>query len=213
LTPRSRERRFDVDTENEESLSTDEPAREGINPGRGKDRRMHAKEDAMAISDKLAKIRNNSAALNKETDDLNETFGHVNDGLSGSGVTFWWGSRLLDERIMLVPDDDGVPRKERLYFLLGYAKVGDEWCLAVQSYEGRAGTDNYGHDEWDDVETREPAVPLTRASRAIRIEAADVLEPFLDALNDAIEQMRAKIAKARAVVSDEPTIETKPKRR
>ena len=149
----------------------------------------------MAISDKLAKIKRQAAELNAKSDAFNATIAHVEEGLRGSGVEFWWeDGRLLGMRTFRGEDEE----RHREYFVLGYTRPGTEWCIAVQRYTGVW----MGQDEWEDTRDGDPT-PLRRAARLIRIDAAAHLEEFLESLSAAISAMSKAIDKANALASGE----------
>lgn len=163
---------------------------------------MTTNEAMMAISDKLSKIKQRAASLSQKTDHLNATIEHIEKELLGSGVEFWWiNGPVLDVRMFNERDDDGNEVTERLSAVLGYAKVNGEWRIAVQDQR----------HEWEGASTgwvllnSEDPVPLVRASRSIRIAAAEHLEAFLDAFDDAIANMEAKVDKANKLAADDLT--------
>jgi hypothetical protein len=171
-------------------------------------------ETEMAISDKLDKIKKKAAALNTKTDDLNVTIVAIEDQLRGSGVEYWW-HRKLEERIS--GPDEGSTGRERDFYVLGYAKVGTEWGLAIREESdteldykpSRAfeDSDYHSHPSGDPV-------PLTRAPRKVRIAAADVLEEFLDAFLAQLGKMEAALDKANTLMADaDPDIDPELKRK
>lgn len=154
----------------------------------------------MAISDKLARIKEQATDLSAKTDALNATIGHIDDELAGSGVEFWWPDHSFGDREYM-----GDTGKERDYRLLGYTKVGGDWCLALQDWWGELM--NSHTDDWNEVETGEP-VPLRRAPRSLRIEVAPYLEQFLEALSKEIERMSVAVDKANKIANPAPSAET-----
>lgn len=154
----------------------------------------------MAISDKLAKIKQQAAELTAKTDAFNVAIEQIEKGLDGSGVEFWWtdGVALGESRW---ERDRGAMREH----LLGYAKLADKWCLAARHLVARFdGVDISGNEEW--TEESRGDMPLRRAPRLIRVAAAEHLEGFLDALSDAIARMTAAFDKASAL-TNEPALQ------
>jgi hypothetical protein len=149
----------------------------------------------MAISDKLKKIQARAASLNAKTDDFNATIDYIETQLRGSGVEFWWlnGPRL-SERIV---KDNEHDLDLRDHFALGYVKVGDEWHLAAQRWRSYSDMDM---NEWSNDGTTADPVALKDAPRRVRMEAADSLEEFLDAYEQEMARVEAKIDKANALV-------------
>lgn len=156
--------------------------------------------NTMAISDKLQKIKKKIATLNTKTDALNVTVVHIEDELRGSGVEFWWDAHML--RPDITRGDEGAGY-ERAYYVLGYTKIGTDWCLAVQAWEDIeeiGPNDQPGQfDEFHSLRVGDP-VPLTRAPRLVRVAVADVLEKFLDALDAEIDRMEKALDKANALM-------------
>lgn len=158
-------------------------------------------EALMAISDKLTKIKKRAESLSAKTDKFNETIEHIERELRGSGVEFWWKDG--PELGLREARGDGADQRERTYAVLGYTKVGGDWCLAVQHHVDLVHEHETGNYE-DHLEDGD-AVSLRRAARGLRIEAAEHLEAFLDALHDAIASMEEQVEKANAIVApDEP---------
>lgn len=160
----------------------------------------------MAISDKLAKIQKRAAALNEKTDAFNATIEHIEKGLAGCGVEFWWIADQNGCQLNIERSSDGQ-EKQRRFSVLGYTKVGGEWCLAVRPHFEVCHEHDYSGDPiWrDDGEPGEPT-PLRRASRALRIEAAPQLEQFLDALYEAIGEMEAKVGEANQIIAEDKLV-------
>jgi hypothetical protein len=152
----------------------------------------------MTIADVISRIKQQAQTLNAKTDELNAAIERVESTLreSSPGVEFWWhrghGGCLLGEETY---QDDGHRWKDG--YILGYARVGDEWCLAVQFLTGII-----DGDTWDEVADGD-AVPLKRAARRLRIEAIGYLKEFLDALSGAIDKMTEAIDRAVVVANDE----------
>lgn len=152
---------------------------------------MTRNEAMMAISDKLSKIKHRAASLNHKTDQLNATIERIEKELQGAGVEFWWSDGpQFDVR-------EFEDEEERLYAVLGYAKVNTEWHIAVKDQR-----EVFGESGWAHVGSEDP-VPLVRASRSIRLGVAPELEAFLDAFDNAIATMEAKVDKANALVTDD----------
>lgn len=160
-------------------------------PRWGKDTCMTTNEAMMAISDKLSKIKHRAASLNHKTDQLNATIERIEKELQGAGVEFWWS----DGPQFDVREFEGG--EERLYAVLGYAKVNTEWHIAVEDQR-----EAFGESGWAHVGSEDP-VPLVRASRSIRLAVAPELEAFLDAFDNAIATMETKVDKANALVTDD----------
>lgn len=150
---------------------------------------MTTNEAMMAISDKLSKIKHRAASLSQKTDQLNATIERIEKELQGAGVEFWWSDGpQFDVR-------EFKDEEERLYAVLGYAKVNTDWHIAVKDHRAALGEGGWAH-----VGSEDP-VPLVRASRSIRLAVAPELEAFLDAFDNAIAAMEAKVDKANALVT------------
>lgn len=152
----------------------------------------------MPIPDLISRIKQQAQVLNTKTDEVNALIERIDSALreSSAGVEFWWhgghGGRLLGEKTY---QDEGHRWKDG--YILGYARIGDEWCLAVQFLTGVLdGT------TWDDVADGDP-VPLKRSARRIRMEALGYLKEFLEALSRAIDEMIEVVNKTITSSSDE----------
>lgn len=161
----------------------------------------------MSISEKLAKIQKRAALLNGKTDTFNATIEYTERALrkSGAGIEFWWGSgpKLgLDIR-----NSTAEHPKERVYHILGFSKLGAEWHICVKQLHD-INTDARDPNDWDQFDDSE-AVPLARASRQLRAEAAEHLEQFLEAIYDELGRMEQRIDTANAIVSAEIEAEAK----
>lgn len=167
----------------------------GKHPVMGMETRMQTTEALMAISDKLAKIKDRSASLNKKTDQFNATIEHIEKELLGSGVEFWWinGPEILGDSTR---GEGGEIESART--VLGYTKINGVWHIAAQMRWYRPGDMDVGM--WELVHSEMP-VPLARASRTIRIEAAKHLEAFLEGLYLAQGEMEEQLDQANAMVT------------
>lgn len=162
-------------------------------------------EDYMSIADKLTKIKARANSLNTKTDRFNSTVETIEKGLAGAGIEFFWegGPRL---GLSAFRADEDPDLHERKFFVLGYGKLNGEWRILVQDRNEwqRAGEDQWHPENASDI----VPVPLVRASRSLRIEAAAHLEGFLDALYAAMETMEAAVDTANELVTDRETLLT-----
>jgi hypothetical protein len=134
------------------------------------------------LRDKLARLHESAKDLHVKTDALNALYKQVEDNLQGVGVAFWWIAAKFDLRAGSVEECEA-------YTVVGYAKVGDQWCLATK-YVQRA-------SETETIEVFEP-VPLTRAPRSVRAAFASRVEDFVDALIVEVGRVRADVDVAKA---------------
>lgn len=152
----------------------------------------------MPISDVISRIKQQAQVLNAKTDEVNAMIERIEGALreSSAGVEFWWhgghGGRVLGERTY---QDEGHRWKDG--YILGYSRIGDEWCLAVQLLTGVL-----DENTWDEVADGDP-VPLKRSARRVRMEALGYLKEFLEALSSAIDEMIEAVNKTIASSSDE----------
>jgi hypothetical protein len=133
------------------------------------------------LRDKLAKLHESAKDLHVETDALNALYKQVEENLQGVGVAFWWDAARFDLRA-------GSAEECEAYTIVGYARIGDQWCLATK-YVQRA-------SETETIEVFEP-VPLTRAPRSVRAAFASRVEDFVDALIVEVGRVRADVEVAK----------------
>jgi hypothetical protein len=134
------------------------------------------------LRDKLAKLHESAKALHEETDALNALYKQVESSLQGVGVTFWWDAERFDVKA-------GNAEEYEAYVIVGYAKLGDQWCLATKYVQHEPETA-------EKIEAFEP-ISLTRTTRDVRVEFAPRIEDFVDALIAEVAKTRTAVESAK----------------
>jgi hypothetical protein len=144
----------------------------------------------------LAEVAELAAQLNASTDGLNETILAVEKGLADArvGMTVWTSTGLCETPFQLDRD-----RNQRFfdYWDLGYTKIEDAWRIAVRRM--RAYVINEEHDEREEM-ALDDAIPLSRAPRVVRVEAADHIDVLLNNLAVALRGYIKSVERARALI-------------
>jgi hypothetical protein len=121
-----------------------------------------------------------SAQLNEKSDHLNKTIAKFNEKLTALnlGIEAWLTDRPLKQAEFRDRSTATVGWRSAEAFLLGYARVEDEWQLAFK----QATLNEYHEDdgrEWTEVSDSSTPIPLLKASRPIRMKAMGALESLL----------------------------------
>lgn len=118
-----------------------------------------------------------AAQLNERSDALNERIGSIEDQLAqaGVGVTLWLYEHLLDRSTR---DKDG----EFTAWCLGYSKVDADWRVAVKRVNAREYSPELFGEPRVSIEDLDQTLPLLKAPRVVRLEAAPLLEELVQAL-------------------------------
>lgn len=130
--------------------------------------------------------------LNDKTDDLNEIFLEIEERLQKAqvGVTYW-----LDQRIV-----SRSGKRDGCYsgWVIGYARIGSEWRLAAKPVAVREGLyDNDPDCPYTDVDDAGEPMPLAKASRAVRVEAAEHLEELITWIAEKVSRFIRNIENAK----------------
>lgn len=126
-----------------------------------------------------------SGKLKGETEDLNKVIADLDERIrkTGIGVSVWLDD-LLDEHehFKQIDDGNGDGRRVRLRsgWQLGYARVGEMWVIAAKKTHEVADAQDSLDLPWDDADP----MPLGKAPRHIRVEAAPLLEKLVEALSE-----------------------------
>lgn len=145
------------------------------------------------IDDKLRALRAKADELSRRSDDLNKAIEHIEAQLSGIGVSAW-----LDDDPDLVIDferdgDDAISG-----WLLGFAKLGARWRIAVRQFDGgRVTQHEYGTDGLSAPMT-DPPIALADAPRAVRIQAAELFETLIEHLTRTVDHYIENVDRATA---------------
>ncbi len=163
--------------------------------------------NAMApMRETLDELTKAAAALNKETDELNGVLEDIEDELAGAGVgmTVWLGYALADSN-WTEEYDEHTDRtwEESTAWDLGYEKLEDGWRIAAKRVKLRRNT---GDMEWESFDLPTPGgsqggpIPLAKAPRLVRMEAAAHLEDLLKVLIKKMREYQKDIAEAKKLV-------------
>lgn len=146
-------------------------------------------------------LKNLSAVANTlkaETEELNRVIADLNTRIAqtGIGVSVWLDHEtiLLDSKQAEEKTDDGEPLHVTTGWALGYCKTDDVWTIAVRKTERlHCLAEDNGSDEF----SWENPIPLLKAPRNVRIEAAPYLEMVLVTLGQRAAQFVQNIAQAK----------------
>lgn len=134
-----------------------------------------------------------SDKLNTQTEELNSVIADLDKRLGAMrlGVTVW----LVDDFINRTP----VANQPNNIFVweIGYAKVKEEWCIAARHSSG-FWSEEFQH--WDLNPVTE-AVPLLKAPRIVRVEAAALLDKLINELKDRVTGYVASLENAKHLVA------------
>lgn len=153
----------------------------------------------------LSGLRNAANTLNAETDELHGVYTVLEDKLAAMniGVSAWTG-HLLDERWFFETRDAQQARGRVLKthvwtgWELGYARVDDEWALSVREVRGEH---EQGAVQEDGTWSEGEPTRLLKASRAVRLEAAQHLEALLEAIQRQVKRFVKDIDDAKKLVN------------
>jgi hypothetical protein len=146
--------------------------------------------EAMSVTDPapnpLAKLLENAKQLNEASNEVNRELKKLEDTLNAAkvGLTFWFESKPLHQS-----DTTGdLSSSEYTSVVLGYTRIGGNWCLAVKRLREVSGffegdTSCPFTNVFMDVEPE----ALLKTSRDLRLKALQLMPEFLTALNEHIE--------------------------
>jgi len=153
----------------------------------------------------FARLSKATSKLNAEADEFTAQIVELEKRLADLGVAVprWLEGRQLGCETNLSPSKrKGYALRGETYYVLGYAKIGaSNWRVAVKP--ARKVVDEWqgagiGEDDtvvvWEDTGD---AVPLVQAPRAIRAEAAPLIDELLDALAETTEKLAEKVSEGR----------------
>jgi hypothetical protein len=94
----------------------------------------------------------------------------------------------------------GTPDRETsLRKMLGYSRVTDGWSLAVKTVRVERGCqENDPNNLWENIYEEEAPKPLLKASRDVRIEAAEHVPVLLAAIEGRVAQLIQSVEEAEA---------------
>lgn len=150
------------------------------------------------IEEKLQALSKLATKLNEKTDELNDIIDGLNTrlGAANLGVSVWleeeWHELLVSARSS-VEYEEHVTGERRTCWLLGYAKVDNQWQLAaryVNVVENKV-------DEEVDFYDLQGHMPLSRAPRQVRVEASAHFEDLVEALMKRVESFVRSIDEAK----------------
>jgi len=145
-----------------------------------------------------------ASKLNAKTDELNAAFEYLEARLAAAnvGVSVWLPLReLLDidhgrPSESTASDDDETWTGSDDGWNIGYTKVGAKWRLAAREERWTYSTDG-AEKTFNDVPIIVSApVPLVSAPRAVRAEAAGLLDLLIEELTKQVDFYLANIEKA-----------------
>jgi hypothetical protein len=142
-----------------------------------------------------------AATLNKETEELNSLVGHLEQQLGNAkiGVSVW-ADVTLDCRESVGNDDGGNELKTIDAWDLGYAKVDKEWRIAAKQRRGIGLSKDFeGNFDWVDMSA---PIPLVKAPRGVRVEAAACLDGLLAALQKRMAEFIKNIRDAKKLTAE-----------
>lgn len=147
----------------------------------------------------LDQLISKAAKLNEETDQLNNLFLALQEKLKQGkiGVTAW-----LQDLIEREAGHDEVGNAFDEGWVIGYAKVDNEWCLAARREEWRysmVGEEKEYTDE-DGYVTVDP-IQLVRAPRSVRAEAAGKLDDLVNELTRQVDRYLENIERAKSTAA------------
>lgn len=147
------------------------------------------------IDDKVRALRAKADELAKRSDDLNRAIEHIESQLAGVGVSVW-----LDQDPEYVIDLERDGNGAMSGWLVGFAKLGARWRIAARQFDGgRMVPDaTYGLGESLDAPMTEAPIALADAPRAVRIQAAELLETLVTHMTHAVERYIASVDRATA---------------
>jgi hypothetical protein len=152
---------------------------------------------SMPMRETLDELAKAAAALNSETDQLNELIGDFETELERAGVgVSHWMQQLLDEspieqRYRATDKDEKYPIDVTRGWVLGFAKIDGRWCLGAKQVRVE--------DESGEVKIvdEKPPVALVKAPRIVRMEAAAQFEALAKELTIKMRAYLASIGQAK----------------
>jgi len=163
----------------------------------------HTQVADMPMRKNLDALAQTAATLNSKTDELNQVIADVEHELqdAGVGVTIWL-RRLLEEstterRYRADDDEQRWPIDVTFGWQLGFAKIDGEWRVAAR--QARIEDSHEGNESFEE----RPPVPLLKAPRIVRVEAAPLLEALVEALTERMKSYIAGIEQAKALAKDD----------
>jgi hypothetical protein len=142
------------------------------------------------LSSLLSDLRISANKLNSATSGVNAIIDGVEAQLTGMnlGLEYWLKSPGLDSQSL----DMGTI----VHTQLGFAKIGNEWCLGVRrvqvELDERSG-------EWTHTEP-DPSAKLQDSSREIRIKALELIPKLIEELKESAEKATSTIVNAKKLV-------------
>jgi hypothetical protein len=171
--------------------------RKGVTP------MVDATETFRKLSEKASKLNKSSDEINRIISSFEKKLGEMN-----LGVEVWYGDP--DRSWFLNPEADShgftlersdmhveKGRQSSFIIVLGYAKLGNSWRLAV-----REGTIRGGFSGGEYVETfaEDKRFPLSEATRAVRMSALGAMEGLFGAIEKKADELLAQLEKGRKFV-------------
>jgi hypothetical protein len=147
----------------------------------------------------LSSIDSSSKRLNKVSNNGNAVLKGIEDRLqiANIGLEVWWDKEPLDRMgsTDLRYDETACWRTQ----ILGFARVGDDWCLAVRKMRNALYVFEGDEDRREAIDDGPTA--LLRAPRNIRLAALRVMPTFLAYLAKEIESAANSIETATATLA------------
>jgi hypothetical protein len=144
----------------------------------------------MVKTETLTNLSKLAKQLNTESDSLNATIEHVNEQLRAMNIGLEFYVRL-SENIHKVDNVDVGD-----YESLGFDKVENQWQLVIKSETRERRPDEFTGIV-SEVELNTYYDPLLKASRALRLLAAEHLDSFLEKLTSHVEKKLATVQSAK----------------
>ena len=157
----------------------------------------------------MQKLAHLTAELNTKSDELNTLIQALDTRLTSmnAGVTVWLDCPVLAAGKFMgdLPDiglDWNYPGHLKEGYNLGYARVGDEWHIAVQYTVWEVTTDEDGDEQIVEHHIDYPQTLLS-ASRLVRLEAAAVLDVLVREIMKRVEIYLSDIERTREALEGE----------
>lgn len=155
----------------------------------------------MVDTQTLAELSRNAGLLREESDALTSAISALNDQLVAMDLRleFWLENQPLTDTGLLYNRTVLPKGKYRKITLLGFARVDDEWQLAVRVskinyvWDLEERVENVISENWD--------VALSNASRDIRLLAVEAFDDLLDGLN-CLAQDKIRIVRSTKAVAE-----------
>jgi hypothetical protein len=116
------------------------------------------------------------------------------------GLEVWW-----DRPIM--PADASSPVGDETStwasVLLGFAKLNEEWCLAVKVMRYGSGFDDEEHASYTSTQLLQGPVALKRTSRDVRLAALKALPDFLVHLTNSVKKAAEELEAATQLLAEQ----------